>query len=88
MDERRTNSTRRSVLDEVLEERDYQLKRWEDDEDHTLLEWTSILTIYVAKAVQETYLYRSQQNRKGFRKRMRQVAAIALAALESIGTID
>lgn len=71
------------VLRWVLEERDYQIRKWsaEHDQKHSLVEWTAILTTYLGKAVMETPLY--GRNPKSFRKRIVQLAAICLAILES-----
>ena len=67
----------------MLKERDYQTKKWslEYDKEHTLQDWSTILTSYNGKVAATTEIYRD--DRKAFRKRVTQLAAICLAALEA-----
>ena len=80
---------RRKAVQAVLEERDYQTKRWtlEHDRKHSSQDWASIMAVYVGKVASTTYPYDytdSPQGKESFRKRTTQLAAICLAALEAI----
>ena len=82
-------ATRRKAVQAVLEERDYQMKRWsfEHDKKHSSQDWASIMTVYLGKVASTTYPYDytdSPQGKESFRKRTTQLAAICLAALESV----
>jgi len=75
---------RRAAIKLVLEERDFQVKRWGTDRDkkHTMQQWSTILSVYSGKVASCTEVY--SNDRKAFKKRTRQLAAVALAALEAI----
>jgi len=88
-EELRDDTSAQRALSMVLEERKYQKERWtqERDEGHTKEHWLNILVIWVGKAAQITQPYRGVEDRSTlieFRKRMVQVAAIALAAVERL----
>jgi hypothetical protein len=81
-DERRKTRLQRRVLDDVLRERDYQRGRWGTDHDtlHSKFEWVSIMVTWLGKAASSAI----GGDSNGFRKRMVQVSAISLAAIESV----
>ena len=86
-EERRDNDKVRAVLDRVLEERDYQRTRWMSDKDHSPRDWTVIMTVWLGKASSNTYPYHYADDPdavKAFKKRVTQLAAICLAALEAL----
>jgi len=77
------------VFDRVLEERSYQRKRWtsEHDKKHSPLEWSGIMSVWNGKVAKATHLYRNPDDPaslKEFKKRVTQLAAICIAALESV----
>jgi len=83
--DQRTDDTRRAVIGDILKERNHQLKRWGPghDEMHGPSEWVTILNIYLGKAAMESPLYQGDSYRdERFKKRLVQVAAICMAALE------
>ena len=92
-EQRRHSIKMREVLDEILQERSYQEKRWgiEHDTKHTAQDWLVILTVWLGKAASNVHPYafldkqpNPEQDRKGYRKRLVQVAAICLAAIEAL----
>lgn len=88
MENRRTpvNNTMREALDTVVAEREYQRRRWsENDSTRTPEEWVSVLSIYLGKISQETPTYKgAAYNRIRLRERMIQLSAITLSALEHV----
>ena len=83
----------REVLEEILQEREYQEKRWgvEHDAKHTFQDWLVILTVWLGKLASTVHPYafldkqpNPSQDRKDYRKRLIQVAAICLAAVEAM----
>ena len=70
------------VVDDVLQERDYQRGRWsiEDDVLHSHCEWITILTQWLGKAGSSA----RGGDAPAFRKRLVQVAAICMAAIEAL----
>ena len=90
-EEQRLRDKLRRALDDIIEERDYQLRRWSEDADREkqLGEWLVILTVYLGKAAQCTYPYNytDDEHAQGqFRKRVTQLAAICAAILEATDT--
>lgn len=89
-DRRVAESTRkRQAIDEILKEREYQMGRWdtEHDKKHSKEEWLTILVVWIGKAAHYVFPYAAVADREskvGFRKRLIQVAAICLAALEAM----
>lgn len=81
--ERRTNSKERDAFELVLQERKYQRGRWSEKHDAalSLQDWLTILTYYQGRAAYSTIP--NQENKAEFRKRVIQLAAVCLAALES-----
>ena len=80
---------RRRAVDAVLEERVYQKGRWtpEHDKKHSTQDWASIMAVYTGKVASSTYPYDyvdSEQGKETFKKRVTQLAAICLAALEMV----
>jgi hypothetical protein len=77
-------TAQRRALNRVLEERDHQIKRWtpEHDRRHTTQDWSTILTSYNGKVASTTSLY--LDDKEAFKKRVTQLAAICLAALEAV----
>lgn len=90
-DHRQTESFRqRAALEDVLRERLYQKDRWGTPHDtkHSAEDWVTILTVWLGKTASELPSYRlhdDPEGRKAFRKRLVQLTAIGLAALEAIG---
>lgn len=83
----RERDAMRRAIEAMLEERDYQARRWtpEDDQARSPEEWLSILTTWLGKAGNECPAFRPQddQSRAAFRKRIVQLGAICLAVLEA-----
>lgn len=86
------NEKESAVLARVLEERNYQRTRWtqedpEHDKKHTTMEWLAIMTVWAGKVAKSTYVYANPKDPaslKEFKKRVTQLAAICLAALEAV----
>lgn len=82
MQEESSMGRARRVLDDVLKERDHQRKRWSVEEDvlHSHCEWVTIVATWLGKA--------GSAARGGdtftLRKRLVQVAAICMAAIEAL----
>lgn len=70
--------TREEILQEVIQERQYQNGKWGADFDqlNTPNDWVAYLVAYVGKSVTLPW------NRAEFRKRVIQVAALCFAILE------
>jgi hypothetical protein len=87
-DERRTNPLQRDILQAIVEEREKQRRMvatYEEDKNKPPGDWVGTLTIWLGKAAQETPLSRGRAFSPGmFRRRLIQIAAICLAALETI----
>jgi membrane-anchored protein YejM (alkaline phosphatase superfamily) len=93
VEDRRLRDRLRKALDEIIQERDYQLQRWSEDHDekHSSNEWLAILTVYLGKAAQCVYPYASaddQSSRAQFRKRVTQLGAVCAAILEVLSQED
>lgn len=80
------------VLDEVQDERRRQVSKW-GQQDHTPMEWIAILTEEVGEAAKEAlehhwngvhYQHPTREVLERYRKEMVQVAAVAVAAIESL----
>lgn len=90
--ERRNPETEawRKALSAIIEEREYQKKRWgpERDRGHTPEEWHVILTVWMGKLAFETPTFQggSSYDKAKFLKRLAQVGAIAAAAYEALVT--
>lgn len=83
-DERRDTSTpQRRAVDAVLKERDYQTKKWGEhhDEGHSMEAWAVIMSVYSGKVARTTEIFKNDE--AAFVKRVTQLAAICLAALEA-----
>jgi len=72
----------RTVLDDVIKERDYQRKRWSTEHDvlHSHFEWVSIISTWLGKAASAAL----GSDTGTFRKRLVQIAAISIAAIEAL----
>ena len=82
------NARQRSILDAVLQEREYQRGRWgtPHDQQHSENDWVTILTVWLGKAASELPSFRMRDDpggKKAFRKRLVQLTAIGMAALEA-----
>jgi hypothetical protein len=80
---------RREALEAILNEREYQKSRWtqEHDKKHAKEEWMTILTVWLGKLASCVYPYASANDHEakaGFKKRLIQIAAICLAAIEAV----
>ena len=81
------NAPQRGVMTAVLEEREYQRARWHSDQHHQPSDWLAILTVWLGKTASEAPPYRDPSNPealKAFKKRITQLTAIGLAALEAM----
>ena len=90
---RRLRDRLRKALDEIIQERDYQLQRWSTDHDerHSIGDWMTILAVYLGKAAQCVAPYAADEQettREQFRKRVTQLGAICAAILESLSQED
>jgi len=80
----------RAAIHEIVHERNYQMARWDTDHDkaHTMQDWAVILTVYLGKASSHAPPYTDQKDPKkdiqAFRKRLVQLAAICVAAIEAL----
>ena len=72
----------RTVLDDVIKERDYQRKRWSTEHDvlHSHYEWIAIVSTWLGKSASSAL----GGDPIGLRKRLIQVAAICIAAVETL----
>lgn len=71
-----------SVIEEVQAERERQDEQWggpDHDDEHSAEKWCDLVYEYLSRAWQTRHLQPSD----GYRKRMVQVAALAVAAIES-----
>lgn len=83
--ERRSDRPRRDAIDAILRERLYQTGIWADDKKHTAVDWTILLLNYLGKLSQEALVHKREGvNRDRVRKRIRQIGAICVAALEEL----
>lgn len=76
-----------TVYDEIKAERDYQDGRWghkTDDELNTPWMWVAYITRYASNWMVGTFLPLGKDTTDTFRKMMVKVAAIAVAAIESL----
>jgi hypothetical protein len=75
----------RAAINEVIYERNYQVERWGTDHDkkHSPQDWATILTVWIGKAASRTPPYAASDNEE-FRKRLVQIAAICVAAMEAL----
>jgi hypothetical protein len=85
-DERRGNQKRREAIDSILAERIYQVHRWEmEDQKKSPEDWLAVLTVYMGKTAQELPLYQGPNADLGkIKKRFVQLAAVCMAAIESL----
>jgi NTP pyrophosphatase (non-canonical NTP hydrolase) len=83
------NKTRLDYLFEITEERDNQNKKW-GIQNHTPIEWTAILMEEVGEVSKEALEYHFKKfypdtgQLQRYEKELIQVAAVALAMLESL----
>lgn len=80
------------VLDDIAAERDAQAAKW-GEQNHTPMEWMAILTEEVGEAMKEAleehwlgihYFDKREDVLRRYRAELIQVAAVAIAALESL----
>ena len=88
-DERRSDdlSPQRIALNAVLKERDKQRAQWgaEHDKTHDVTDWHTILSVFLGKLGYETPLYQQTGfDKEKAKKRLVQISAIALAAVEAL----
>ena len=77
-----------SIIKEIINEREKQDTKW-GEQNHQPIEWVSILTEEVgevAKAALESHFKHKEKDHsyKEYRKELVQVAAVALAMIESL----
>ncbi|WP_026131348.1 MazG-like family protein [Leptospira santarosai] len=81
-------SSREKILNEVCAEREKQDLKW-GEQNHEPMEWCPILGEEVGevnKAALEAYFgYKEKGNYSEYRKELIQVAAVAIAMIESLG---
>ena len=82
MSEERTERISQRVVDDVLQERSYQRGRWSIETDvlHSDCEWITILSTWLGKAASVA----RGGDRPTLRKRLVQIAAICMAAIEAL----
>ena len=76
-----------TIFDEIKAERQYQDKRWGhelDDRLNTPFHWVAYITQYATKWMAGTWPPFGRDTTDDFRKMMIKVAAIAVAAIESL----
>ena len=76
-----------SVYDEILKERTYQDQKWghvADDTLNTPWMWASYIANYATKWMAGTFLPLGKNTTDAFRTAMIKVAALAVAAVESV----
>lgn len=78
----------RAALQAVIDEREYQRHRWDTphDRQHSRAGWLTILNVWMGKTAENVAPYAAADDKeslRGFRKRLTQIAAICLAALEA-----
>jgi len=85
MNEQRQDSYQRTALEKILEERDYQNKRWgrAHDKCHSPEDWSVILGVYMGKVHSQVFPYQIHRKDSEFLKRVRQLGALCLAILET-----
>ena len=80
----------RTAINEIIHERNFQTARWGTDHDkaHSIQDWATILTVYLGKAASHVPPYTDPKDPKkdiqAFRKRLVQLAAICVAAIEAL----
>ena len=92
-EDRRLRAKLRKAIDEIVSERDYQIRRWGDEHDtqHSLNDWFIILSVYLGKTAQCLPPYTCDDGPDSvaqFRKRVKQLAAICAAAMEATDPTD
>ena len=78
---------KKSALSDLIDERKYQEERWSTDHDkgHTREDWLCLLTVYLGKAALECEPYEHvATNNHAFKRRVQQLGAVCLAALEAL----
>lgn len=84
-----SNKTRLDFLFDITEERENQVKKW-GLQNHSLIEWCAILSEEVGEVSREALEYHFKQfypdtgQLQRYEKELIQVAAVALAMLESL----
>jgi len=76
------------VMEGLLKELEYHSQQWGDahDQQHTPEDWVMILTKYMGKVAGETPFYKGvTYDSEKFKKRLIQVAAIAISAWKATG---
>lgn len=85
------NEAQRVALKAIIEEREYQNKRWGPDHDkkHTPEEWHVILSVWLGKLANETPMFQGEAyyDKAKFLKRLAQMGAIAAAAYEALVSV-
>lgn len=83
------------ILYEIVREREHQDRKWggpDHDDTHEPYAWVSFITVYLGQAISYTSVYHSDKSGAGnsevslrmFRYNMVKVAALAVAAIETI----
>jgi len=82
MSEEKTERISQRVVDDVMNERQYQRGRWSIEHDvlHSDCEWISILATWLGKSASAAV----GGDKSTLRKRLVQVAAISMAAIEAL----
>lgn len=78
------------ALAAIIVERDKQRDQWspERDKKHDVSDWVTILAVYLGKLGYETVLYQGKGSfvKEKAKKRLVQISAIALAAVEALSS--
>lgn len=70
------------VYQDIIKEREHQIERWGDpshDDQHTVGDWAAIIDSYVVRLDNAKY----DPDRSEVRRRLVQIGALAVAAIES-----
>lgn len=80
-----TPQPRQLAQEAILAEREYQEKRWaNENSQHTKEEWATIIAVYSGKISVETKPYTADGDNKAYLRRIAQMGAICLAAYEAV----
>lgn len=78
--------SRIEIFADIHDEREYQVAKWGDkfDDQNTINDWVTYLSMYAAQGATINLVSTMDEATERFRQSMVKVAAIAVAALETI----